>query len=189
MAKSSLDRHATTEQNGGWSTRRIAVCALFCAISAVCTLFIEFPIIPGIEWLRYDPSGIVALLAGLSFGPAVGAVVSVLPYLVHLGTSGGIYGTIMAILVTFAMVVPASLVYRTNPSPRRAAVGMVVGGIICVAAAILGNLVFTPLYAGMPVEAVKALIVPALLPFNVLKAAINGVVAGLLLAPVSKAIR
>ena len=55
-------------------------------------------------------------------------------------------------------------------------------------------LAFSALYM-LPVAATSAwwgallLIVPALLPFNVLKAAINGVVAGLLLRPVSKAIR
>ena len=189
MAQVSQHDHSTTSQSGAWSTKRIAVCALFCAIAAVCTLFIEFPIIPGLEWLRYDPSGVVALLAGFLFGPSVGAIVSTLPYLVHLGTSGGIYGTIMAILATITLVVPAALVYKGNPSTRRAVVGMVVGGIICLVAVILGNLVFTPLYAGMPVDAVIALIVPALLPFNVLKIALNCVIAGLLLKPVSKAVR
>ncbi|MGI6756249.1 MAG: ECF transporter S component [Atopobiaceae bacterium] len=182
------DTHATTSPNGGWSTKRIAVCALFCAISAVCTLFLEFPIMPGVEWLRYDPSGVVALLAGFSFGPAVGAIVSILPYFVHLGTSGGIYGTIMAILATFALVMPAALTYRKIQSIKGAIVGMAIGAIVCLVAVIVGNLVFTPLYSGMPIEAVQALILPVLVPFNVMKIALNCVLGGLLLMPVSKAI-
>lgn len=182
------DSHSTTVANGGWSTKRIAVTALFCAVSAICTLFIQFPIMPGVSWLMYDPSGIVALVAGFAFGPGVGAVVSILPYLVHLGTAGGFYGALMAMLATFSLVMPASLIYRRDTTRRGAAIGMVVGGIVCVAACIVGNLIVTPLYAGMPVEAVAALIVPALLPFNVIKIAINCVVCGLIYKPVSKAI-
>lgn len=182
------DSHSTTVANGGWSTKRIAVTALFCAVSAICTLFIQFPIMPGVSWLMYDPSGIVALVAGFAFGPSVGAVVSILPYLVHLGTAGGFYGALMAMLATFSLVMPASLIYRRDNTRRGAALGMVVGGIVCVAACIVGNLIVTPLYAGMPVEAVAALIVPALLPFNVIKIAINCIVCGLIYKPVSKAI-
>ncbi len=44
-------------------------------------------------------------------------------------------------------------------------------------AAILGNLVVTPLYSGMSVDDVAALIVPVLLPFNGLKVLINAIVA------------
>lgn len=182
------DSHSTTVANGGWSTKRIAVTALFCAVSAICTLFIQFPIMPGVSWLMYDPSGIVALVAGFAFGPSVGAVVSILPYLVHLGTAGGFYGALMAMLATFSLVMPASLIYRRDTTKRGAALGMVVGGIVCVAACIVGNLIVTPLYAGMPIEAVAALIVPALLPFNVIKIAINCIVCGLIYKPVSKAI-
>ena len=97
------DTHATTAQGGGWSTKRIAVTALFCAVAAICTLLLEFPILPGVTWLKYDPSGIVALVAGFAFGPSTAAVVSVIPYLVHLATQSGVYGVIMAILATLSL--------------------------------------------------------------------------------------
>lgn len=191
MAASSLSRHdthSTTDQGSGWSTKRIAVTALFCALAAIATLFLEFPIIPGVQWLQYDPSGIVALIAGFAFGPATGAVVSVLPYLVHLATASGIYGTVMAILATLSLVLPASLVYRRNTTLKGAIAGMAVGAVVCLAACNLGNLLITPFYAGMPVDAVVALIVPALLPFNLAKIAINCVVTALIYKPVSKAL-
>lgn len=182
------DSHSTTAQGNGWSTKRIAVTALFCAVAAICTLFIQFPIFPAAPWLMYDPSGIVALVAGFAFGPAVAAVVSILPYLVHLGTSGGFYGMIMAMLATLALALPAALVYRKNTTRKGAIVGMVVGGIICLVATILANLVITPLYAGMPVDAVVALIVPALLPFNLIKIVVNCIVTALIYKPITKAL-
>lgn len=181
------DTHSTTEQRG-WSTKRIAVTALFCAVAAIATLFLEFPILPGVSWLKYDPSGIVDLIAGFAFGPATAAAVSVIPYLVHLATASGIYGVIMAVLATFSLAVPAALVYRHDTSLRGAILGMVVGAVVCLVACILGNVVITPFYAGMPVDAVVALIVPALLPFNLIKIVLNCVVCALVYKPVTKAL-
>lgn len=181
------DTHSTTA-GGGWSTKRIAVTALFCAVTAICTLFIEFPILPGVTFLKYDPSAIIALVAGFAFGPATGAVVSVLPYLVHLATESGLYGTVMAIVATLSLVLPAALVYRRNTTMTGAITGMAVGAVVCLACCIAANIVITPIYMGAPRETVVEMIVPVLLPFNALKIAINCVATALVYKPISKAL-
>lgn len=186
-ATSHHDTHSTTAQ-GGWSTKRIAVTALFCALAAVCTLFIEIPLLPGVPWLQYDPSGIVALVAGLAFGPAVGATVSIISYLPHIATASGFWGMVMAMLATFSLVMPASLIYQKHTTMKGAIAGMVAGAIVSVLCCIVGNLIVTPIYADMTTEQVAALIVPALLPFNVAKVLINCVVCGLIYKPVTKAL-
>lgn len=190
MATNSSARHDThsTTASSGWSTKRIAVTALFCAVAAICTLFIEFPILPGVTFLKYDPSAIAALIAGFAYGPATGIVVSVLPYLVHLATESGIYGTIMAIIATPTLVLPASLIYQRNTTMRGAITGLVVGGVVCLACCILANIVITPIYMGAPRNAVIAMIVPTLLPFNVLKIALNCVITAFVYKPISKAL-
>ena len=182
------DTHSTTASSG-WSTKRIAVTALFCAVAAICTLFIEFPILPGVTFLKYDPSAIAALVAGFAFGPGTGAVVSILPYLVHLATESGLYGTFMAIVATLSLVLPASLVYQRDTSFKGAIVGMLVGAVVCLVVTIAANIVVTPLYMGAPRETVIAMIVPALLPFNALKIALNCVVTALVYKPLSKALQ
>lgn len=53
-------------------------------------------------------------------------------------------------------------------------------------AAIVGNLFITPLYAHMSMQQVASMIVPILLPFNLLKFVINGVVSFLCYRPVCK---
>jgi riboflavin transporter FmnP len=186
-ATSHHDTHSTTAQ-GGWSTKRIAVTALFCALAAVCTLFIEIPLLPGVPWLQYDPSGIVALVAGFAFGPAAGATVSIISYLPHIATASGFWGMVMAMLATFSLVMPASLIYQKHTTMKGAIAGMVVGAIVSVLCCIVGNLIVTPIYAGMTTEQVAALIVPALLPFNAAKVLINCVVCGLIYKPVTKAL-
>lgn len=180
------DAHATTEQGSGWSTKRIAITALFCAVAAICTLFLEFPIIPGVTFLKYDPSAIIALIAGYAFGPVTGVVVSVVSYLPHIATESGIYGMVMAIIATLSLVLPASLVYKRNTTFAGALIGMVVGAVVCLACCIGANLIITPIYMHAPTQAVIDLIVPALLPFNVAKIAINCVITALAYKPISK---
>ena len=175
--------HSTgVADSGRWSTKRIAMYALFVALSMAVS-FVEFPIVPGVEWLKYDPSGIVSLVAGFAYGPAAAAIVSVLGFLPHLFTNP--WGTLMAVLVALALSVPAALIYRRNKTRKGAVIGIIVGAIAALAVAIVGNMIVTPFYAHMTTAQVVALIVPALLPFNALKFTIHGVVTFLIYKPIS----
>ena len=175
--------HSTgVADSGRWSTKRIAMYALFVALSMAVS-FVEFPIVPGVEWLKYDPSGIVSLVAGFAYGPAAAVIVSVLGFLPHLFTNP--WGTLMAVLVALALSVPAALIYRRNKTRKGAVIGIIVGAIAALAMAIAGNIIVTPFYAHMTTAQVVALIVPALLPFNALKFTIHGVVTFLIYKPIS----
>ena len=175
--------HSTgVADSGRWSTKRIAMYALFVALSMAVS-FVEFPIVPGVEWLKYDPSGIVSLVAGFAYGPAAAVIVSVLGFLPHLFTNP--WGTLMAVLVALALSVPAALIYRRNKTRKGAVIGIIVGAIAALAMAIVGNIIVTPFYAHMTTAQVVALIVPALLPFNALKFTIHGVVTFLIYNPIS----
>ena len=187
IASESMTRpdnaHSTgVADSGRWSTKRIAMYALFVALSMAVS-FVEFPIVPGVEWLKYDPSGIVSLVAGFAYGPAAAVIVSVLGFLPHLFTNP--WGTLMAVLVALALSVPAALIYRRNKTRKGAVIGIIVGAIAALAVAIVGNMIVTPFYAHMTTAQVVALIVPALLPFNALKFTIHGVVTFLIYKPIS----
>lgn len=187
IASESMTRpdnaHSTgVADSGRWSTKRIAMYALFVALSMTVS-FVDFPIMPGVEWLKYDPSGIVSLVAGFAYGPAAAAIVSVLGFLPHLFTNP--WGTLMAVLVALALSVPAALIYRRNKTRKGAVIGIIVGAIVALVVAIVGNLIVTPFYAHMTTAQVVALIVPALLPFNALKFTIHGVITFLIYKPIS----
>lgn len=182
-SSTKLGSHATgVADSGRWSTRRIAVYALFVALSMAVS-FIEFPLIPGVPWLKYDPSGIVCLVAGFAYGPAAAVLVSVLGFVPHVFADP--WGSLMAIAVALAMSVPAALVYRRLRTRRGALIGIIAGAVVALAVAIIGNLLVTPIYADMTVEQVAAMIVPALLPFNLAKLAVHGVVTFLIYKPIS----
>ena len=187
IASESMTRpdnaHSTgVADSGRWSTKRIAMYALFVALSMAVS-FVDFPIMPGVEWLKYDPSGIVSLVAGFAYGPAAAVIVSVLGFLPHLFTNP--WGTLMAVLVALALSVPAALIYRRNKTRKGAVIGIIVGAIAALAVAIVGNVIVTPFYAHMTTAQVVALIVPALLPFNALKFTIHGVITFLIYKPIS----
>lgn len=175
--------HATgVGDSGRWSTRRIAVYALFVALAMVAS-FLEIPLFPAAPWLKYDPSGIVCLVAGFAFGPSAAAIVSVLGFAPHLFADP--WGSLMAVLVALALSVPAALIYRRHRTRAGAMAGIALGVALALIAALAGNLVVTPLYAAMSVEQVAALVLPVLLPFNLLKFAVHAIVTFLIYKPVT----
>ena len=189
MAVSTHTSHDThsTSAGGAWSTRRIATTALFCALAFVLT-FVEIPIFPPAPWLTYDPSGIIAFVAALVFGPSTGAVVAILPWVLRTLFSFNPWGHLMAVIATTTLCVPASIIARRLGGTRGLVVGMVCGALVAVAASVACNLVVTPLYTAVSVADVVAMIVPILLPFNVLKVVINCVVTALIQRPVTQVV-
>lgn len=180
------DAHSTTA-GSAWSTRRIAVTALFCALAFVLT-FVEIPIFPPAPWLMYDPSGIVAFVAALAFGPSTGAIVVVLPWVLKTLFTFNVWGHVMAIVAGLALCVPAALIARRVGGGRGLALGMVVGALVALVACIVGNIIVTPLYTAVSTADVIAMIVPILLPFNALKVIINCVVTALIQKPVAQVV-
>jgi len=171
-----LGSHTTgVADSGRWSTRRIAMYALFVALAMV-TSFIEFPITP-VTWLKYDPSGIVCLIAGFAYGPAAAAIVSVLGFVPHMFANP--WGSLMFLSV------PAAFIYRKIRTRKGAAIGILVGAVLAIVVALVSNLIVTPIYAHMTYQAVAAMILPILLPFNVAKMAIHAVITFLIYKPIS----
>ena len=181
----AVSNHSTGDGRGKWDTRRVAVSALFVALSIV-TSFIEFPIFPAAPFLKYDPSGIFCLLAALLYGPATGSVVVALPWVFRLFTNPA--GAIMSLIMGLAGVLVGSMIYRAKGTNKTLFVGLILAVVASTAAAAVMNLIVTPLYTGVPVETVAGMIVPIILPFNLMKFTINSVVAGLVFLPLKKAL-
>ena len=77
--------------------------------------------------------------------------------------------------MVIGFVVPASLIYRQGRTFPRAIIGLIASVVCAVIMAIVGNLVITPSYLGVPMDAVIAMILPILVPFNLAKGIINAV--------------
>ena len=154
-----------------WDTRQLVTMALMCAIGVLLS-FVEFPLLPGVTWLKYDASAMPAMMCGFAFGPAAGLAVGVV---VHGILMADFSGAVMNILVVAGFILPAALVYRRSRTFKSGVVGLVLSAITATVMAILGNLVITPMWLGVPLDAVVAMILPILTPFNLIKAGINAV--------------
>ena len=60
--------------------------------------------------------------------------------------------------------------------------------IAAMAGAVVGNLVVTPMWLGVPFEAVTAMIIPILIPFNLLKGLLNAVLTLIIYKSISNLI-
>ena len=147
--------------------------------------------IPVVLFLSYDPKDIIIAIGGFLYGPlsamGISAVVSLLEMVTVSGT--GFIGCIMNILSTCSFVCVASYLYRKKRTPMGAFMGLLVGCLVMTGVMLLWNYLITPLYMGYPREAVAALLLPAFLPFNLLKGGLNAAGTFLLYRPLSGALQ
>lgn len=168
-----------------WDSKRISLCALFVA-GGLLLSFVEIPILPAVPFLKYDLSCVVALIAAFSFGPATGAVVAVLPWCMHLFVEP--IGAFIALFTNLVTTLVASSIYTLHRTRPVAIMALIVASVFQIAIALLLNLCLTPLYTGLSFEVVLGLVLPFLLPFNLIKAVLNALFTGVLYKPFSKAI-
>ncbi len=161
----------------GWERRssKQSVAIVLLILMSMVLSFVEVPIIPAAQWLKYDTSGVMSLIATILYGPWVGIVVAVASWVPHLIT--GPIGAFMNISVTVTLIVVVGEVYRRKPCFSRAVLGCVCGTVVACTVAICLNFVVTPAYVGATYEEIVALVLPALLPFNVFKALVNSIIA------------
>ena len=157
-----------------WDTRQLVTMALMCAIGVLLS-FVEFPLLPGVTWLKYDASAMPAMVCGFAFGPAAGLAVGYVGAIIHGILMADFSGAIMNILVVTGFILPAALVYRRSRTFKSGVIGLVLSAVAATVMAILGNLVITPMWLGVPLDAVVTMILPILTPFNLAKAGINAV--------------
>ena len=172
-------------------TRKLVTLAVLAAIAVVVMLVARIAIVPAAPFLKYDPKDVVILIAGFLFGPFSAFLVSLTVSLIEMFTvsESGIIGCVMNVLSTCAFVCPAAYLYKRNHSIRGAVFGLAIGIVSMTAVMLLWNYFLTPIYMGIPREAVAAMLLPIFLPFNLLKGTLNAALALLLYKPLVNAMR
>ncbi len=155
-----------------WDTRQLVTMALLCAIGVLLS-FIEFPLLPAAAFLKFDASIMPAMVCGFAYGPAAGLACGIVGAIIHGIIMADYWGALMNILVVIGFVLPAALVYKRIHTMKGALAGLALGVVCSIVMAILGNLLVTPIYLNTPLEVVAGMVVPILVPFNIIKALIN----------------
>ena len=182
------------------STRELSTIAILAAIAAVLFM-IEIPVV---LFYKLDLSSLPVLLGAFAMGPLPGTLVLLVKAMLGLlhTTSQGV-GELADFIMGFAMLLPASLIYKHVKNRKGAILGMVVGALVATIVGVLTNYyLMIPFYGaayGMPVEAIVGMgqaLIPAvdsawkfvLLitgPFNILKWVVISVLTAVIYKPLS----
>ena len=167
--------NATIKNTNHWSTRQLVTMALMCAIAALLS-FVQIPILPAAPFLTYDPSLMPAMVCGFAFGPGAGFAVGAVAAIIHSLMLGEWVGGLMNICATLFFVVPAAAIYARKHT--------FAGAIIGVAA----NLTIGVWFWYGSADVIMPLILPAVLPFNLIKTVLNSALTLLVYKAISNLI-
>lgn len=163
--------------------------ALLTALAVAADLFLRIPGIGG--FLTYEPKDVIITIGAFIFGPIAGILMSLAVSFVEMITvsSTGPIGLLMNFLSSATFVGVASVIYYRKKTMPRAIIGLCAAVLSMTAIMLLWNYIVTPMYMGVPRQAVLEMIVPLLLPFNLLKASLNAALVLLLYKGVVTALR
>ncbi len=169
-------------------TKKLTTISMLCTLAYIAAVIGRVPIV---LFLRYDSKDVVIAIGGLIFGPLTALAITVIVAVVQMVTvSGtGILGCMMNIISSCSFACTASFVYKKRRRLSGAVLGLVCGCGCQVVVMMLWNYLIAPLYMGYPREAVVELLLPAFLPFNLIKGGLNAAFTLLLYKPVVTALR
>ena len=84
---------------------------------------------------------------------------------------------------------PSALMYNKERTIRNAAIGLILGVLLMTLVMLAWNYIITPLYQGVPREAVAKMLIPVFLPFNLVKGGLNAGITMLLYKPLSRILK
>lgn len=154
-------------------TLQLSTIGVLSAISFVL-MFLEIQT-PFSEFLKYDPSDCAALVGGFTLGPKAGVgIVLVRNLLRGMLVKPDPVGLMMNAIAGSTLVFFAAGFYVRRLSKKAAAQGLFLGGVLQALVCLPTSWVALGLY-GFPPEARTPFVLHAILPFNLLKASLNGV--------------
>lgn len=169
-------------------TKKITATAMLCALAYVAMAVGRIPVV---LFLKYDPSDVIVALGGFIFGPMTSCIISFILATIELVTVSdtGWIGWVMNVVQTLSFACIAAFIYKKKHTLSGAVIALASGWIVSTAVMMLWNYLVTPIYMGYPREAVVELLLPAFLPFNLLKGGLNASITFLLYKPVITVLR
>ena len=160
------------------NVKKLTTMAIFAAISVALVALVHFPIFPAVAFLEYDPADIAVLICGFAYGPIAGICVAIVAAVIQgltVSAQSGIYGIIMHILATSALVLTSSIIYKHKKTKKTALISLVCGVLAMTVVMIPANLFITPYFMGCERGLVVSLL-PFIILFNFIKAGINAAI-------------
>ena len=140
-------------------TKKLTTVAMLCAAAYIAAAIGRIPII---LFLKYDPKDIIIVIGGLIYGPFTSFLISLLVSFVQMMTisANGLLGFLMNVISSSSFACTAAFIYK-----KRRTLSGAVAGLLC------------------------GLLIPAFLPFNLIKGGLNATFTMLLYKPVVTVLR
>ena len=160
-------------------TQRLTRMSLLAAVSIVCIVLIQIPVIPAAPFLKYDMADVPILLGAFMLGPVAGLEILVAVSAIQAFFMGGdgIIGLLMHVIASGSLICVACLVYnKMGKSTKSMILGLFAGSLTMTVMMIPLNLIFTSFFMGAPYDVVVSMLIPAIIPFNLIKAGLNSLI-------------
>lgn len=166
--------------------------AMLTALSIVSLYVIRLPLIPSAPFLEYDAADIPVLIGSMLLGPVSGIVTLLAVCLIQaltVSASSGWIGFVMHFIASSVLVLTSSIIYKRKQTAASLVAGLVAGSIAMTAVMIPLNLIFTGIFLGAGTQTVVQMLMPAIIPFNLLKAGINSAVTFAVFTPIKSILK
>lgn len=174
-------------------TKKLTALAMLTAMSFIVGATIRIrDIFPAANFLTYDPKDVVILIGGFMFGPLSALAMSVVVALLEMITISrtGPWGALMNAVSSASFTCTAAFIYSKRRDLKGAVIGLALGCIVATGTMLLWNYAVIPLYSpAVTRERVMGMMLPALLPFNLLKTSLNAALTLLVYKKVSDALK
>ena len=170
------------------SVKKIVLLAMLAAISYLIMSLVRIPVV---LFLKYEPKDVVITIGGFLFGPMASFVVSLVVSLLEMVTVSdtGPIGCVMNLLSTCSFACTAAFIYKRKHTLKGAISGLAAGSVLMIITMLLWTWLITPWYMGVDRATVESMLLPAFLPFNLLKAGLNSALTLSLYKPLVTALR
>lgn len=167
--------------------KEMTILAMFTALGYLCLFVFRFKV----SFLTLEFKDVFITMAGFVFGPLAAVGVALAESLLEMVTLSdtGFLGAVMNFGGSAAFAVTASLIYKYNKSFKGAVIGLIAAMFSMTAVMLVMNLFITPIYAHTTIDEVIGMIMPLLLPFNLIKSALNAAICFMLYKPISQALK
>lgn len=167
------------------NTKRLVGIAMLGAIAFVL-MFFAFPILPSASFMKVDFSDVPVLMGMFLYGPVGGVLVALIRTVLHYIQTGGDMGypigDIASFIASLAYALPIYFIITKQQryDMKTLVMANVVGTVSLTTVLSIANwFVITPLYIkimGFNLGPVKEIVLYGVLPFNILKGLVVGIV-------------
>jgi len=173
------------------TTKKLCVLGMLSAVAFLLALLAR-TMPPIVLFLRHDPKDVIITIGGFFYGPvaalSITLVVSVLQF--FSGSATGVWGLVMNIISSASFCCTAAYIYHRRRSLKNAAIGLAVAIVVTTVVMVAWNYLILPLYMERVSRADAAgLLIPAIIPFNLLKGGLNAAFTMILYKPIKKALQ